>query len=378
MKRGNIMQYRKFGKTGIEVSALGFGCMRLPLTNPEDNTSIDEPEAIKMIRTAIDQGINYIDTAYPYHSKMSELLVGKALQDGYREKTYIATKLPVWLVKEEADFDRFLDEQLEKLQTDHIDFYLLHALDKNRWKTVLECNLLHKLEEAKKAGKIRYGGFSFHDDLDTFKMIVDGYDKWDFCQIQFNYINLDYQAGVEGLEYAASKGLGVIIMEPLLGGKLANPPIQVKKILPNTKTPVEWALNFLWNRPEVSLMLSGMSNMQQTKDNLEYADKSSVGMLTEEDLTMLKKAKHVYDNMAVVPCTKCAYCMPCPFGLDIPKTFEAYNKTATVGKVKAKEYYDTIEVKAESCKKCHHCEKECPQHIGISDLMTEIVGVFAE
>lgn len=375
-KERYAMQYRKFGNTGVEVSALGFGAMRLPMTDPADNTSIDEKEAIRMIRAAIDSGVNYVDTAYPYHGGMSEVVVGKAMQDGYREKAMIATKLPVWMVKEEADFDRLLNEQLEKLQTDHVDFYLLHALSKDRFKTVKECNLLKKMEEAKRDGRIRFAGFSFHDDLDTFKHIVDAFD-WDFCQIQFNYINLEYQAGMEGLKYAGARGLGVVIMEPLLGGKLAVPPAQVQKVLPDTKTPVEWALDFLWNLPEVSLMLSGMSTMQQTQDNLSYADRSHVGMLSEADIQMLAKAKHIYDTMAIVPCTKCAYCMPCPFGLDIPKTFEAYNQTATKGMEKAKELYDTLEKKADACRKCHRCERECPQHIKISQVMTDIVGVFA-
>ena len=371
------MKYRKFGNTGVEVSALGFGAMRLPVTDPSDAKSIDEETAIGMIRKAIDSGVNYVDTAYPYHGGMSEVLVGKALQDGYREKTMLATKLPVWMVEKEEDFDRYLNEQLEKLQTDHVDFYLLHALDKNRWKKVEDCRLLERMKEAKADGRIRFAGFSFHDDLETFKMIVDAWE-WDFCQIQFNYINLEHQAGMEGLKYAASKGLGVVIMEPLLGGKLATPPVQVRKVLPDTKTPVEWALDFLWNLPEVGLMLSGMSTPQQVEENLVYADRSHVGMLSPDDIQMLAKAKNVFDTMAIVPCTKCAYCMPCPFGLDIPKTFEAYNQTAVKGVDKARELYDTLEKKADACRKCRRCEKECPQHIEISQIMTEITAVFSD
>lgn len=371
------MKYRKFGNTGVEVSALGFGAMRLPVTDPSDAKSIDEETAIGMIRKAIDSGVNYVDTAYPYHGGMSEVLVGKALQNGYREKTMLATKLPVWMVEKEEDFDRYLNEQLEKLQTDHVDFYLLHALDKNRWKKVEDCRLLEKMKEAKADGRIRFAGFSFHDDLETFKMIVDAWE-WDFCQIQFNYINLEHQAGMEGLKYAASKGLGVVIMEPLLGGKLATPPVQVRKVLPDTKTPVEWALDFLWNLPEVGLMLSGMSTPQQVEENLVYADRSHVGMLSPDDIQMLAKAKNVFDTMAIVPCTKCAYCMPCPFGLDIPKTFEAYNQTAVKGVEKARELYDTLEKKADACRKCRRCEKECPQHIEISQIMTEITAVFSD
>ena len=264
-----------------------------------------------------------------------------------------------------------------KLQTDHIDFYLLHALSKDRWENIiLKYDLLSKMEAAKADGRIKYIGFSFHDDHDVFMQIVNGYDKWDFCQIQLNYINTDYQAGIKGLEYAAGKGMGVIIMEPLLGGKLADPAKVVKEALSPKKTPVEWALDFLWNRKEVSLLLSGMSSMAQTEDNLTYAKRSSIGMLSSADLEMLKKAKTVYDSMALVPCTKCEYCMPCPFGLNIPTIFEAYNQTAAISLGDAKKLYDSMETGADSCRKCKKCEKVCPQHIAISETMSKISEVF--
>lgn len=373
------MKYRSMGQTGIEVSALGFGAMRLPLITDENgNASIHEEEAIKMIRTAIDHGVNYVDTAYPYHNGMSEILVGKALKDGYREKAMVATKSPVWLIKSEEDFERYLEEQLHKLEIESIDFYLLHALSLQRFQDiVLKYDLISKMIEAKKKGKIKHMGFSFHDNWDAFKTIVDSTDAWDFCQIQMNYIDVNNQATIQGMEYAASKGLGIIIMEPLLGGKLANPPKNVEAALCESKTPVEWAFDFLWNREEVSIILSGMSDMQQTLDNLEYANRSSIGMLEEKDIAMLAKAKEIYDTMALVSCTKCEYCMPCPFGLHIPKTFEAYNKTASVGMKEAKELYDSIETKADACRKCRKCEKVCPQSIKISEVMTEIGNAFA-
>lgn len=316
-----------------KVSALGFGCMRLPTTDGDPNSgAFDETEAIRMIRHGINNGINYIDTAYYYHSGQSESLVGKALKDGYRGKTYLATKSPVFSLKKESDFERILEEQLARLQTDDIDFYLLHALNLDTWNNVvLKYDLLSKMEQAKAEGKIRHIGFSFHDSYEAFQTIVDGYGHWDFCQIQLNYIDITHQAGIKGLEYAASKGLGVVVMEPLLGGKLAAPTKTVAAELSPEKSPVEWALDFLWNRPEVSLLLSGMHTFQQVEDNLTYASRSSVGMLSEENLSMLARAKKVYDTMALVSCTKCSYCMPCPFGLDIPKIFEAYNGTVSFG-----------------------------------------------
>lgn len=372
------MHYRKFGNTGIELSGLGFGAMRLPTVEQDGKTVIDEEQAISMIRYAIDQGVNYVDTAYPYHDGQSEILVGKALKDGYREKTFLATKSPVWKIQKEEDFEKLLDEQLEKLQVDYIDFYLLHALDKDRFEnTILKYNLIEQMDKMKAKGKIKYMGFSFHDNADVFRQIVDSCDHWDFCQIQFNYIDTDQQATVEGLEYAASRGIPVIIMEPLLGGKLANPPKNVAAALDPKKSPVEWALDFVWDRPEVALLLSGMSTPQQVEDNLVYADRAYIGMLTDEDKEMLANAKKIYDTMALVSCTKCRYCMPCPNGLQIPDIFEAYNQTASVGMEEAKKLYTSFELKASDCVQCRACEVECPQHIEISQVMTEVDSVFS-
>jgi hypothetical protein len=368
------MKYRIIA--GEKVSVLGFGCMRLPLTESGKPELIDEEKATAMLHYAIENGVNYFDTAYVYHGGKSEEFLGRALSGGYREKVNIATKCPTWEVKSEDDFDRILNEQLERLQTDHIDFYLMHALDKDRFANIVEkFNLIDKLNRAKEAGKIRHIGFSFHDDLDTFKKIIDANPAWEFCQIQLNYINTEYQAGLAGLEYAASKGVNVVIMEPLLGGKLAMPSPQVKATLSDEKTPVEWAMDFLWNRKEVSLLLSGMGAMEQVRENIQYADKAEIGMLSDENLAMLRKTKEIYDTMALVPCTKCAYCMPCPFGLDIPKTFEAYNMTAISGS-NARDLYKTIETKSDKCRKCKKCEHVCPQNIKISQLMTKITEVF--
>jgi predicted aldo/keto reductase-like oxidoreductase len=370
------MQYRDFGKTGIKVSALGFGAMRLPILQEEQ---VDEKRAVSMIRHAIDEGVNYIDTAYPYHQGESERIVGNALRDGYREKTYLATKCPVWKLEKPEDFDEVLDEQLKKLQTDHIDFYLLHALSRDRFEDkVKKFDLVKRMEKAREEGKIKYLGFSFHDSYDVFQDILDYYDGWDFCQIQYNYVDLEHQAGEKGLKAAADKGLAVVVMEPLLGGKLADPADHVKKVFPEGKSTVEYALDFLWDQPDVSLLLSGMSDEKQLEENLEFATRSHTGMVTEDEKQVYKKAKEVFDSMALVGCTGCRYCIPCPFGLEIPEIFSYYNMTAAHKESEAKAGYEAMLVKAEGCKACHHCEKECPQMIKISEVMPEVANVFAK
>ena len=370
------MNYRKFGNTGVSVSALGFGCMRFPTR--EDGT-IDRARATAMLRDAIDQGLNYVDTAYGYHNGESESAVGEALLDGYREKVNLATKMPLWKVEKPEDFDTIFAEQLTRLQTDHVDFYLLHSLNRDTWENkVLKFGLIEKIQQAKADGRAKHIGFSFHDDFDTFKEIVDTYKGCEFCQIQYNYIDTDHQATQQGLDYAAAKGLGVIVMEPLLGGKLASPPKMVAGVLSEEKTPVEWALDFIWNQPGVSLLLSGMSTEQQAADNLAYASRSSVGMLDAAALAMFAEAKRIYDKMPLVPCTHCEYCMPCPFGVNIPETFVCYNKTVSQGMKSAAADYAALQGKAELCRVCRRCESLCPQHIKISEEMPAIRKLFAE
>ncbi len=374
------MQYRKMGNTGCEVSALGFGCMRFPTLDGKPNSeAIDQDKVTEMLRYAIDHGVNYLDTAYVYHGGQSEIAVGKALQDGYRDKTYLATKVPVRRLESGEQLDSILDEELEKLQTDHIDFYLMHALAKDLFEEkVKPFDLVSHVEKAKRDGKVRFMGFSFHDDLSVFKEILDYYDGWDFCQIQHNYINTDYQAGNEGLAYAASKGLGVVIMEPLLGGRLAVAPPQVAPVIPEGKSAIEFAFDYLWNKPEVSLTLSGMGSLEMVKENLAYAERSSVGMLTKEDLPLYAKAKEIFDTMAIVPCTKCGYCMPCPFGVDIPGVYDAYNKTASLGIWKARPVYAALSGKADQCVGCGACFAQCPQHINSPEIMPQVAEKFAE
>ncbi|MDR2898257.1 MAG: aldo/keto reductase, partial [Spirochaetaceae bacterium] len=257
------MLYRTFPKIpNVQVSNLGFGCMRLPVIN-DVYADIDSAQSEQLFKIAFDQGVNYFDTAYLYHGGNSEKVLGEALKNlGIRDKVYIADKCPVWQIKDESDWDRILDEQLERLQTDHIDFYLFHALNNDSWEKVLKLNGLKAMERAKQAGKIRYIGFSFHHSLETFKKIIDGYDGWEFTQIQFNYVDTNYQAGLEGLKYAAAKQIGVISMEPLRGGLLATPPKAVTDIFSaadKPRIPAEWALRYVWEYQEITTALSGMN-----------------------------------------------------------------------------------------------------------------------
>jgi predicted aldo/keto reductase-like oxidoreductase len=271
------MKYRKFGKLDWEVSVLGFGAMRLPVMD-KNHGQIDVPEATRMLRYAIDGGINYVDTAYPYHEGASETFLASALGDGYREKVKIATKMPIWLTHQESDFDRFLDEQLVKLNVSKIDFYLLHGLNRKRWHILRDLQVCDWAEKAMADGRIGYLGFSFHDSNDLFIEIVDYYDNWTLAQIQYNYMDVDYQAGIRGLNYAAGKGLAVVIMEPLRGGMLAKqPPDSVQALwqqAPQHRSPVEYALQWIWNHPDVSVVLSGMSTMPQVEENIISASRS--------------------------------------------------------------------------------------------------------
>jgi len=372
------MEYRKFSNFEKPVSLFGIGCMRLPTVKSGDKTVIDEAEAIKMIRYGIDHGVNYIDTAYMYHDGQSELVVGKALADGYREKVFLATKLPVWLVKEYGDFGRLLNEQLEKLNTDHIDFYLLHALNKERWKSMNSLNIMDFMEKARASGKIRYICFSFHDDADTFREIIDAY-KWDMCQIQLNILDMNEQATVEGLKYAGSKGIPVVIMEPLKGGKLATgvtPEIEAIWNKAKVKrTPVEWAFRWLYNFPEVAVILSGVSNMQQLEDNIRIFSDAKANCMTGEELALVEEVRKVYLSKTKVPCTGCEYCTPCPQGVSIPRIFNLANTAAMYNDLEGckNSYKNLIEKQkdAAQCIECAQCEAACPQHIPIIEKLKE-------
>jgi predicted aldo/keto reductase-like oxidoreductase len=378
------MQYRDFGKLDWKVSALGFGCMRLP-TLEGDHANIDEPEATRMLHYAIGHGVNYVDTAYPYHGGNSERFVGRALKGGYREKVRLATKLPCWKVETAEDFDALLNEQLEKLQDEHIDFYLLHALNKERWPQVRDLGVREWAEGAIADGRIGHIGFSFHDDYDAFQTIIDEYDGWTFCQIQHNYIDIENQAGTKGLKYADSKGLAVVIMEPILGGRLVDPPEQIQALWDSAakkRTPADWALQWLWNQPEVAVVLSGMSAMRHVEENVASAEASGVGTLTEEELALVAQVREKYKELCPIPCTKCGYCMPCPNGVDIPRNFAVYNEGVMYDKPdRAREGYNNWmdeEKRASQCIQCRECEEKCPQSIVISEWMPIVHAVLGE
>jgi predicted aldo/keto reductase-like oxidoreductase len=381
------MKYRRFGRLKTEVSALGFGCMRLPTRDGKPQSeNIDEAETIRMIRRAVDEGVNYIDTAYAYHSGRSEVVTGKALRDGYRSRVMLATKSPVWQIAKSSDFDTYLREQLGRLGTDHIDVYLFHALSTERWENiVLRYDLLKRAEAAVKDGRIGHIGFSFHDRADVFKRIVDGFGGWSICQIQYNYMDTENQAGTSGLKYAAEKGLAVVVMEPLLGGRLASPPqaaADVFRFSSRDWSPAEWALQWLWNQAEVSTVLSGMTRMEQVEENLCAADHSGIGSLDTGGLELIGRARKVLLERAPIPCTQCGYCQPCPSGVNIPRNLELYNDCIVyddpaIPRAVYSRFLPEGE-RAAACTGCRECEDKCPQGIAISECMPEVHAVLGQ
>ncbi|MFH1086577.1 MAG: aldo/keto reductase, partial [Chloroflexota bacterium] len=376
------MQSRTFGRTGTQVSALGFGCMRLPtLGAPE---KIDEPEATRLVHYAIDDGVNYVDSGYGYHGGESERFLGRALQGGYRQKVYLATKLPPGQVQTRDDFDRLLNEQLAKLQTDHIDFYLLHGLRKARWDLLHGLDIESWIPRPIADGRIGRIGFSFHDSFAVLKEIIDAYPGWHFCQVQYNYMNETYQAGTRGVRYAAARGMGVVVMEPLLGGKLAVPPASVQALwdtAPARRSPPEWALQWVWDQPEVSLVLSGMSAMSHVTENLTSAERSGVAQLTQAELDLIGRVRDAYATLCPVPCTGCGYCMPCPNGVDIPENLAQLNNGVMYGRLdEARRRYGRMDAarRASACIQCRQCEEKCPQNIVIGDWMPYVHQVLGE
>jgi predicted aldo/keto reductase-like oxidoreductase len=377
------MQYRTFGSLDWKPSALGFGAMRLPIID-DDPGKIDEPEATRMLHYAIDHGVNYVDTAYSYHRGNSEAFVGRALQDGYRERVKLATKLPSWLIKAPEDLNRYLNEQLERLQTETIDFYLLHTLNEEHWPKLRDLNVLDWAEKTMADGRIGYLGFSFHDRYEVFQEIVDAYDRWTFCQIQYNYMDEEHQAGTKGLKYAADKGLAVVVMEPIRGGQLArNLPRAITELwhtAARKRTPADWALQWVWNHPEVSLVLSGMSTLEQIKQNVASARQSGPSTLTADELALITRVRDKYRELCPIPCTQCKYCLPCPSGVNIPRVLEIYNEAVMYNDHRARALYNRLkeEERADSCTQCAQCEELCPQEIEIVEWLAHIHQLLDE
>lgn len=373
------MLYREVPKNGDKLSVLGYGCMRLPVRMK----SINEKLAEKQILYAMEQGVNYFDTAYPYHNGKSEPFLGKVLsKNGCRDKVKIATKLPHWMAQSKADMDKILDEQLAKLKTDRIDYYLIHALNGELWETAKHNGVIAFMDDALKKGKIINAGFSFHGLAEDFNGIVDDYD-WTFCQIQYNYLDTRNQAGTAGLEYAASKNMAVIIMEPLRGGNLATPPPSVQDIwarADHRKTPVEWSLGWIWNHPEVTVVLSGMNNDDHINENLALAEKALPNAFSEDEIKLVEDAAVEFRRVMKVGCTGCQYCMPCPAGVNIPSCFECYNSKHAFKDKSAKMMYlfqnggmvtEKVTM-ASMCVQCGQCLEKCPQNLPIPDLLKDV------
>lgn len=385
------MKYRKMGKLGWDVSVLGFGAMRLPTHEKEGNLVINEAESIEMIRYAIDHGVNYVDTAWYYHSEQSEIVVGKALRDGYREKVKLVTKLPIQLMEKPQDFETFLNKQLEKLQTSYVDIYLFHALNTKEFERVKALNLIPRMERAKKEGKIKHIGFSFHDNFDKFKEIIDYYE-WDVCQIQYNYLDYETQATYKGLDYAANRDIAVIIMEPIKGGTLAKESAEIKTLLsnaPHQRTMADWALQYVWNNPKVSVALSGMGNLQMVKENIASAEQAQPDQLTALDLQFLDKLGRRLKTKSLVPCTSCEYCIPCPASVFIPQNFRIINNAFWDDDLdhfrqeyaKLAQNSEELDEKnqngaASLCVECNDCLEKCPQHINIPWYLKKIANVY--
>jgi predicted aldo/keto reductase-like oxidoreductase len=365
--------------------------MRLPVIDRRMEC-IDVPLAAEMLEYAIDNGVNYVDTAFPYHSATfgdqpgeSEGFVGQVLAGGYRDKVLVATKLPVWLAKSRKDMERLLAGQLERLRTDHIDCYLLHSLNKEEFERAAKAGVLEFLDAAKTAGHIRFAGFSYHDAEPNFAPIVDAYD-WDFCQIQYNYMDMHFQAGVNGLAYAAAKGLGVVVMEPLKGGRLAGKvPQSIQAVWDAAavrRTPTEWALRFVWDDPRVSLLLSGMSAMEHVIENVKAASEALPASLTPADLDLFERVREAYKARTVVDCTECRYCMPCPQGINIPLVFSCRNDAALFDDLEGARRGYGMEVglnhtaPATACVECGQCEEACPQKIEIIKELAAAVEVL--
>ncbi len=364
------MNYRTMGKLGIQASAFGLGCMRFNGEASGDSV-IDEKKAISLIRRAIDGGVTYLDTAYIYLNRTSEIVLGKALEGGYRDKVTIATKMPKEAVHDRASMQALLDEELTKLRTDHIDFYLMHGINREKWEAFKAIGAPEFFDDMKKEGKIRYKCFSFHGPYEDFEYIINDWD-WDMVQIQYNFVDIGNQAGTKGLELAGSKGIPLVIMEGLLGGRLARAPGNVQALydaFPVKRSPVEWAFRWLCNHPQVAVVLSGCNEAEQIDENLRIFSTVEAGIMSPEETRLMDDVRKAYLSRTKIGCTGCRYCMPCPNNVDIPGIFSVWNNVSL---------YDTdprwdwglknIREQgrgAGNCVGCGACEAACPQHLGI-------------
>ncbi|WP_296805383.1 aldo/keto reductase [uncultured Methanobrevibacter sp.] len=381
------MLYNKLGKTNLEVSRLGFGTMRLPTKDSNDN--IVEDEASKMLEYGIENGINIIDTAYPYHSATldgsgnSETFVGKFLKENsYREEILLSTKSPSWAIEEKQDFDFYLDEQLKKLQTDYIDIYLLHSLTVPDWEKVQNLDVLDFLDDCLSSGRVKHVGFSSHIEVDYLIEILDEYPKWEVVMTQMNYLDEYYQSGVMGLDYLKEVNVGSVIMEPLRGGRLVqNIPPEIQELWDSAevkRTPVEWAMQYLWNRDDVDCVFSGMTSLEQVKQNVEIA--STKDIISENDHELIREVARTYRTFLGNSCTRCGYCMPCPHGVDIINCLTEYNIAHMMQnpKASAMQYFSLIDddSRADSCVDCKECIPYCTQMLDIPAELQKVYEYF--
>lgn len=375
LEKGESMLYRENQRNHKKLSVLGYGCLRFT----KKGGVIDQEKAEREMQKAIENGVNYFDTAYTYHG--SEVCLGKFLAKGYRDKVNIATKLPHYYIKRLEDMENCFLEQLKRLQTDHIEYYLMHMLnDVETWNRLKALGMEEWIAKKKAEGKIENIGFSFHGGTEQFIKIIDAYD-WDFCQIQFNYMDEHTQAGITGLRYASEKGIPVIIMEPLRGGRLVHGlPENAKRVFEKAtpkRSPAEWGLRWVWNHPEVTVILSGMNDIGQVEENVRIAEEATADSLTKPELEIFEQVKKEINKKIKVSCTGCGYCMPCPQGVDIPGCFSAYNMSYTDSRFAGfKTYFmcTTLrknETNAGRCISCGRCERHCPQNIPIREKLKE-------
>lgn len=382
------MLYREMGETGEKVSILGFGCMHFPTDGKHNH--IDRRKSSALLDFALQSGVNYLDTAYSYHGKGnseggdSEVFLGEYFSDnGRREDIYLSTKLPVWLVQEKGDMDRFLDSQLKRLRTDYIDFYLLHSVKERNWSYLEDMGVLDFLDSAVADGRIKYTGFSSHDNTELFKDVVDSY-HWDMCLLQYNYLDEQIQAGREGLEFAAERNMGIAVMEPLKGGILAEyTPPEVSEIWSNApvyRTPAEWSFRYLWNHPEITTVLSGMNDMKHLVENIFTAIDGQPHSLTSKEMKLMDEVKKVYRDKIEVECSACDYCMPCPNGVNIPRCFSYLNQAAMLNDTSnVRTQYQFMlkdEEKADNCLGCGVCEELCTQKLPVREKMKKVKQEF--